>query len=202
MESKYRVVEALLAKTVERGATPHEAASARAKAEQIIAAHGLDRSRIGGQPGAAKSTFRWSGADPWAGFGPTSDPFHNAAFAADFIRRAAEHMRRRRHGPGNAGGTRRKEQWETKEYDGIGDMARELLSARFNIRQRGRLVAEGVGVPYSEVLRRVKVRFPSATTTVNSLRWYEAQLRRTGKTVPKRWDPTKRRAAPDRGQPR
>jgi uncharacterized protein DUF2786 len=193
MEDKYRVVEALLAKTVARGATPHEAASARAKAEKMIAKHGLDRARIGVAPRSKHRT-----ADPFAEWADELQQRHAQELRRRldaYLRAAAEREMSRRRGPPEA-------PWRTKEYTGVGDMAREQLGAKVDVRERGVLVAQSVGLPYREILKRIRVRFPDATTTVNSLRWYEAQLRRAGKSVPKRWGQHGRGPAPTGGKPR
>lgn len=42
------------------------------------------------------------------------------------------------------------------------------------------------GYSYAEVLRMVAARFPNSKTSVNSLRWYETRMRKSGLHVPKR----------------
>lgn len=50
----------------------------------------------------------------------------------------------------------------------------------------GRHFGDGQGYSYAEVLRMVAVRFPKARTSINSLRWYETRMRKSGLHVPKR----------------
>ena len=46
--------------------------------------------------------------------------------------------------------------------------------------------ADGKGLLYSDILKRVLVEFPAAKTTVACLRWYANKLREAGKRVPDR----------------
>ncbi len=46
---------------------------------------------------------------------------------------------------------------------------------------------KGIGpYTYSLILENIKNRFPNAKTSVDSLRWYEAKMRKAGVAVPKR----------------
>jgi Protein of unknown function (DUF2786) len=64
LRSIIRIIDALLAKTVARGATPGEAAAALAKAEEIASRHGVDLSRRSADRGEARERARQQAA--WA----------------------------------------------------------------------------------------------------------------------------------------
>lgn len=188
----YRIVDALLSKIVERGCTPGEAEAAKAKAEELIQRHNLDRSRLGRKQQSFRTSF--------ASFGDIFTEGFDARMADDFLRRATrayqEAQARTNH---EQEAKRKREAAQDARFSTIDEMARSYLQVVVDV-TRGKVVeAKGVGMPYYEILRRVKGRFPAAKTSVDTLRWYESQLRREGKQVPKRWDPNKRGKGPNKG---
>jgi len=201
MHDKLRVVRALLAKTVANGCTPAEAASARVKAEEVAARHGIDLARPGARPSRPAGP-RSAGPDRHRSVHPNFD-IHKDDMG-DLLRDIEERVRAHFRQTESEEEARRRapDDWGVKAYRNVGEMAREQLLRRFVIRERGEVVARGAGLPLSEVLRRICERFPDCHTTTNTLRWHESRLRREGRDVPKRWGPAKRGAAPDRGNPR
>ncbi len=49
-----------------------------------------------------------------------------------------------------------------------------------------RLILDPEGYPYREILEKIKVEFPDASTNLNCLRWYAAKLRSKKEVVPDR----------------
>ncbi len=48
------------------------------------------------------------------------------------------------------------------------------------------LILDPQGFPYREILEKIKVKFPDASTNLNCLRWYAAKLRTKKEVVPER----------------
>lgn len=148
----------LLYVTVARGATVGEATNARAIAERLAEKWGLPLvARVDGPAAPRPKASSWTDLD-----------------AA--IRRAAEEAMRRR----KAEEDRRREAEMPKGKPGtLGAFAVQmLLRVLDNVHNSG--------YTYEQILKAIKQRYPNAKTTVSSLRWYEVQLRKAGKQLPKR----------------
>ncbi len=69
----------------------------------------------------------------------------------------------------------REETGAVKSTGSIGNYARHLLMRDI----------VGLGpYGYEWIIEAIKIKFPNAKTTVASLRWYESELRKQGRTVP------------------
>ena len=85
--TKTEIVRALLAKTVANGCTPQEAASAKAKAEEMMVAHGITMEQATSVPFSLDEFLRRAAQQP--------DAYASTAILREGLRRAAETARHR-----------------------------------------------------------------------------------------------------------
>lgn len=173
--SKLVIIKALLSKQVSRGCTVGEEEAAVAKAVELMGKYAIPHSAV---------------ASVW----PKGWDFHGKRVVQpqrdaldDFMHKfkprtvkvspkdiadLEEFLRR----TGSAKGFKTKAKPAQGKPGTLGDYARQLLMSNI----------DGIG-PYSYgyILGRIMDRYPDAKTTVASLRWYENEMRKQGRTVPK-----------------
>lgn len=171
------VVRALRAKTVANGCTPGEADSAREKAEELMRTHGLTEEAV--RPEPRRSFFR-----------DRSSPFTSTDMAKAFTDLMREWERQAYRAREEAPRMDPKEVWWARvrmacsnvadrggpSFGTIGNLCWALLMLRSS--------KTGRGMPYERILAHVAERFRHSRTTVNSLRYYETQMRKRGWQLP------------------
>lgn len=187
MRNHLDIVKALLSKTIVRGATVGEEAAAVAKAVELIGKHAIPRSAVATMwPqgwGYDGKRVDWK-EEQRKREQPTMGSKHWTPFEKYWL---GLNERQRKMGLPEAGyGAARRmfDQWQQQQSapkkeepvktGSIGNYARQLL------------LREIAGKPYSYawIIESIQLKYPHAKTTVASLRWYENELRKQGRTVP------------------
>lgn len=155
------ILRALLSKTVARGATAGEQASARAKAQEIAQREGMVLSHY--EPTTAQQSHRPQ---------PSGSPFGHGQRGGftpedmeDFISRMNAEVRRRQERKREEKRQREraaKEPPRPKVFKNIQDCA------FYGLRK---------GFSHAAVLRGVRYHFPDCRTKIDSIRWYASKLK-------------------------
>jgi len=177
------VISALRSKTVARGCTPEEAASAKAKADELCEKYGIPKDFGAERPRTEKpqgGTHRSDDGRFWEfKVDPSFTDFANGydSFFEEMVRRAAEEMARRA-----AEEMRNRTKGQTKgkhpeKFDSIKDCVEHLFHPRW------RRTKDGQQVPLSNADIAILVRkwFPNANTSPESVAWYRSKMRKEGR---------------------
>lgn len=167
------VIAALRSKTVARGCTPQEAATAQAKADELCEKYGVPKDFGKEAPRAKQDGFRHTDHPDGSrsydfGFGATDDFLREAMrHAAEMARQQANRQRSRQSGREEA---LRKEHAKYKSV-------REC--AEFYLRPGWRNKATGKPLSNAEVAGIVRTIMGSKTSAA-SVAWYKVQMRKEG----------------------
>lgn len=192
------IVKAILSKTVARGATPSEEASAVAKAVEMMAKYGIPVSAV-----ASVWPDGWDFSGKRCAVKPKPKPTLNdkrtyhyprhatSATMDDIVAEALRRMmaaeaRRRAFEAAEQDAARRAE--ERRKAETASGAKAKPGSIREYAEYLLRLVRKdnGEAMTYAQIIKKISDGFPGSKTTVASLRWYESKMRAAGRTVPKR----------------
>lgn len=195
------IVKAVLSKTVARGATSSEEASAVAKAVEMMGKYAIPHSAV-----ASVWPDGWDFQGKRCAAKPKAEPLRdprtyrypkpdwNAEEVTEMLRRmAAEQFRRRQQEreafrAAEADAVRRANERRAAEKGKTNGAKAKAGSIREYAEYLLRLVSKTTGeaMTYAQVIKRINDGFPGSKTSVASLRWYESKMRAAGRTVPKR----------------
>ena len=165
MSNPRDLVRAIFSKTVKNGCTPEEAASARAKGEELCVKYGFKPSEFDTpQRRAQPRTHFYEEPRPFAW--DVADFLHQmrAAAAAADARRAAKTKAKENVRKPEVHHPRAKD--EAGTFRTIKDCAEHYLK---------------MGLMIPEVLERVRWHFSTADTKEASIRWYASKMRKAGR---------------------